>query len=139
MASAMALSDLPIGRLAPEELPDAEALVAEAGWNQVGADWRIFLERGTVYAVRADGRVIATAATLPYGGDAPGSAWCWSPRRIADAPLRRACCTAASPTSRRRTGAGARRDPGRTCGLRAAWDSGVLELHPPRPRNSAQR
>ena len=63
----MALSDLPIGRLAPEELPDAEALVAEAGWNQVGADWRIFLERGTVYAVHADGRVIATAATLPYG------------------------------------------------------------------------
>ena len=49
----MALSDLPIGRLAPEELPDAEALVAEAGWNQVGADWRIFLERGTVYAVRS--------------------------------------------------------------------------------------
>ena len=63
----MALSDLPIGRLAPEELPDAEALVAEAGWNQVGVDWRVFLERGTVYAVRAYGRVIATAATLPYG------------------------------------------------------------------------
>jgi len=80
MASAMALSDLPIGRLAPEELPDAEALAAEAGWNQVGADWRIFLERGTVYAVRSPSpagkvgagrregtRVIATAATLPYG------------------------------------------------------------------------
>ena len=49
----MALSDLPIGRLAPEELPDAEALVAEAGWNQVGADWRIFLEHGAVYAVRS--------------------------------------------------------------------------------------
>ena len=47
---------------------DAEALVAEAGWNQVAADWRIFLDLGTVYAVRADGRVIATAATLPYGG-----------------------------------------------------------------------
>jgi GNAT superfamily N-acetyltransferase len=69
MASVMAPSDLPaIGRLAAAELPDAEALVAEAGWNQVAADWRMFLEFGTVYAVRAAGRVIATAATLPYGG-----------------------------------------------------------------------
>jgi len=62
----MASSDSGIGRLAPEELPDAQALVAEAGWNQVAADWRIFLDLGTVYAVRADGRVIATAATLPF-------------------------------------------------------------------------
>src|SRR6185436_8640561 len=43
------------------------ALVAEAGWNQVAADWRIFLDFGTAYAVRSGGRVIATAATLPYG------------------------------------------------------------------------
>ena len=65
----MAPSDWPaIGRLAAAELPDAEALVAQAGWNQVAADWRIFLEFGTVYAVRAEGRVVATAATLPYGG-----------------------------------------------------------------------
>ena len=55
--------------LTPSELADAEALVREAGWNQVAADWRIFLELGTVYAARAgDGRVVATAATLPYGG-----------------------------------------------------------------------
>lgn len=59
------LSD--IGRLELSDLPDAEALVAEAGWNQVAADWRIFLDFGTVYAVRAGERVIATAATLPYG------------------------------------------------------------------------
>jgi GNAT superfamily N-acetyltransferase len=56
-----------IGRLAPSELADAEALVTEAGWNQVAADWRIFLDLGTVYAVRDGSRVIATAATLPYG------------------------------------------------------------------------
>lgn len=62
----MASSDF-IGRLAPADLADAEALVAEAGWNQIAADWRIFLDLGTAYAVRADGRVIATAATLPYG------------------------------------------------------------------------
>src|SRR4051794_38220076 len=69
MASVMVPSDWPaIGRFAISELPDAEALVAEAGWNQVAADWLIFLEFGTVYAVRAEGRVVATAATLPYGG-----------------------------------------------------------------------
>jgi GNAT superfamily N-acetyltransferase len=69
MASVMAPSDWPaIGRLAASELPDGEALVAEAGWNQVTADWLMFLEFGTVYAVRAAGRVVATAATLPYGG-----------------------------------------------------------------------
>jgi GNAT superfamily N-acetyltransferase len=69
MASVMAPSDQStIGRLAVSELSDAEALVAEAGWNQIAADWRMFLEFGTVYAVRAEGRVVATAATLPYGG-----------------------------------------------------------------------
>ena len=60
-------SETGIGRLAPAELPDAEALVAEAGWNQAAADWRIFLDCGTAYAVREHGRLIATAATLPYG------------------------------------------------------------------------
>jgi GNAT superfamily N-acetyltransferase len=68
----MALSDPALARESPltgDELGDAEALVREAGWNQVAADWRIFLELGTVYAVRTSaGRVIATAATLPYGG-----------------------------------------------------------------------
>ena len=50
-----------------EDLGDAEALVREAGWNQIAADWQIFLDLGTVYAVRTSaGRVIATAATLPY-------------------------------------------------------------------------
>ena len=81
----MALSDPEIGRLTPDRLAEAQALVTEAGWNQVTADWRIFLELGTVYAVRAPlrhspaktgvnalslgegARVIATAATLPYG------------------------------------------------------------------------
>ncbi len=64
----MAISDLEIGRLALADLADAEAMVAEAGWNQIAADWRIFLDFGTTYAVRSGGRVIATAATLPYGG-----------------------------------------------------------------------
>jgi GNAT superfamily N-acetyltransferase len=67
----MALSEPVLATESPltaADLPTAEALVAEAGWNQIAADWRIFLECGTVYAVRSSaGRVIATAATLPYG------------------------------------------------------------------------
>jgi GNAT superfamily N-acetyltransferase len=53
--------------LSPAELPDAEALVREAGWNQIAADWEIFRALGTVHAARDGGRVVATAATLPYG------------------------------------------------------------------------
>jgi GNAT superfamily N-acetyltransferase len=54
--------------LRPDEIDGAEALVRDAGWNQIAADWRIFLELGHVYAVRTStGRVVATAATLPYG------------------------------------------------------------------------
>jgi GNAT superfamily N-acetyltransferase len=68
----MARSDPSLSHESPltvAELDDAAALVAEAGWNQVAADWRIFLDFGTVYAVRnSASRVIATAATLSYGG-----------------------------------------------------------------------
>jgi GNAT superfamily N-acetyltransferase len=53
--------------LRPSEIADAQALVAEAGWNQTHADWQVFLDCGQVQAFRVDGRVIATAATLPYG------------------------------------------------------------------------
>lgn len=49
------------------DFPDAEALVRAAGWNQVTADWEIFRKLGTVFVARDNGRVIATAATLPYG------------------------------------------------------------------------
>ncbi len=64
----MAVSEFEIGLLRAEDLGDADALVKEAGWNQAEADWRIFLDLGTVFAIRDQGRVIATAATLPYGG-----------------------------------------------------------------------
>jgi GNAT superfamily N-acetyltransferase len=55
------------GSLTTAEIPDAEALVREAGWNQVAADWEIFRALGTVFTVRVDQRVVATAAILPYG------------------------------------------------------------------------
>jgi GNAT superfamily N-acetyltransferase len=55
--------------MSPSELADACALVAEAHWNQLAADWRMFIAQGHVYAVQtAQGRIVATAATLPHGG-----------------------------------------------------------------------
>ena len=55
--------------LSPSELDDVDALVREARWNQIAADWRVFLAHGRVYTlVTADGRIVATTATLPYGG-----------------------------------------------------------------------
>ena len=51
--------------LAASELDAACALVAEAGWNQTVADWRIFLELGTAIALRgADGRLAAAPSGL---------------------------------------------------------------------------
>jgi GNAT superfamily N-acetyltransferase len=59
----------PPAPLRPGELGDTQALVAEVGWNQTERDWRMFLEIGRVQAIRTEaGRVIATAATLPYAG-----------------------------------------------------------------------
>jgi GNAT superfamily N-acetyltransferase len=74
MTAAMAVSDrgLPPGIVArflrEDDLDAAMALSQEAGWNQIAADWRIFLELGRVIGLtRGDGRLVATAAMLPYG------------------------------------------------------------------------
>jgi GNAT superfamily N-acetyltransferase len=54
--------------LDPDRMRDVDALVREAGWNQVAADWRMFLDLGHVHAAHdGAGRIVATAATLPYG------------------------------------------------------------------------
>jgi GNAT superfamily N-acetyltransferase len=63
MASNEALAETP---LRAADLAAAQGLVAEAGWNQNAADWRVFLELGRGFAVRDGGRLAATAATLPY-------------------------------------------------------------------------
>jgi GNAT superfamily N-acetyltransferase len=48
-------------------LPGCLALSAEAGWNQVEADWRLMLALGRGLGVStADGRLVATAIILPY-------------------------------------------------------------------------
>ncbi len=49
-----------------DDLAAAQGLVAEAGWNQNAADWRVFLELGQGFSVRDGERLAATAATLPY-------------------------------------------------------------------------
>jgi len=54
--------------LAAADLPAACALSAEPGWNQIDADWRLFLELGRTFLLLRDGKPIATAATLPYAG-----------------------------------------------------------------------
>jgi GNAT superfamily N-acetyltransferase len=58
-----------IRSLEPADHEAALALVAEAGWNQVAADWRLFTELGEAFAIGdGAGRLIATAAVLPATG-----------------------------------------------------------------------
>jgi GNAT superfamily N-acetyltransferase len=65
----MASSDGLIRRpLALSDIDSGGALVAEAGWNQVAADWRLMLERGEGIAVAsAERSVVATALTHRLG------------------------------------------------------------------------
>jgi GNAT superfamily N-acetyltransferase len=53
--------------LSASGLDDACALVREAGWNQLAADWNVFIDHGRVYALETPAdRIVATTATLPY-------------------------------------------------------------------------
>jgi GNAT superfamily N-acetyltransferase len=51
------------------DIPDALRLKDLAGWNQVAADWQLFLEiaPGGAFALEKGGRVIATSTAVPYG------------------------------------------------------------------------
>lgn len=54
--------------LTADNAPAAVPLSAEAGWNQVEADWRFMIERGSAFGVDgADGGLIASALVLPLG------------------------------------------------------------------------
>ena len=54
--------------LAPEHADALVALSAEAGWNQVAADWRFMLESGRgVGMADESGKWVASALTLPLG------------------------------------------------------------------------
>jgi len=47
---------------------DALLLSDEAHWNQTAADWAVFMTHGECYGIRADGRLVASAAILPFVG-----------------------------------------------------------------------
>jgi GNAT superfamily N-acetyltransferase len=70
----MASSDVAaIERLGSADANGGQALSAAAGWNQTHDDWRLFLERGHAFGCRDEvGRLVATAAALPYDG---GAGW----------------------------------------------------------------
>jgi GNAT superfamily N-acetyltransferase len=63
MASTEGLAE---SALPAADLAGAQALVAQAGWNQNAEDWKIFLELGSALAIKDHGRLAATAAMLPY-------------------------------------------------------------------------
>src|SRR5215213_194632 len=68
-----ATDHLAIVTLGADDARGGLVLSEEAQWNQNEADWRFFLTSGTVFGVRdGDGRLIATAALLPY---ASNNAW----------------------------------------------------------------
>jgi GNAT superfamily N-acetyltransferase len=53
--------------LSTADLEAAQRLVAAAGWNQTLSDWQMFLEDGRIFGCKDEsGRVVATAATMPY-------------------------------------------------------------------------
>lgn len=54
--------------LGAADLDEALLLSDEARWNQTAEDWRIFLDHGEGYGIRASGRLVASAAILPFGG-----------------------------------------------------------------------
>lgn len=55
-------------RLTEDDAADALPLSAEAGWNQTIEDWRLFIVHGATFGIRDGGRLVATAAALPYQG-----------------------------------------------------------------------
>ena len=50
------------------DMADALLLSDEARWNQTAADWAVFIDHGECFGFRAGGRLVASAAILPYGG-----------------------------------------------------------------------
>jgi GNAT superfamily N-acetyltransferase len=67
-----AIEHLAIVILGADAAREGLLLSAEAHWNQNEADWRFFLSKGTVFGIRDDDHLIATAALLPYTLD---NAW----------------------------------------------------------------
>ena len=66
----MAASEaLAIERIGAGDVASGLALSDAAGWNQTAADWAFFIAEGNAIGVRDDaGRLVASAAALPYDG-----------------------------------------------------------------------
>ena len=68
-----------ITELEADAVAQAATLTAEADWNQTMEDWAFVVGHGVVYGARdAAGRLIATAALVPYssaGAGQPDCAW----------------------------------------------------------------
>lgn len=59
-------------------LAELQQLVVDSHWNQLPADWTLFLSLGAVYATHDNGRIVASGAVLPMGpsaGAAAGVSW----------------------------------------------------------------
>lgn len=66
------VKELTTRRLTPADIPQGVALTADAGWNQIDADWRMMLALGDGLGfVAGDGTLVATAIVLPYPEPAP--------------------------------------------------------------------
>lgn len=64
-----ASADVSIRKMTPLDIGAGMSLCRASGWNQTARDWQMFLTaspRGALVA-EADGEVIGTVATLPYG------------------------------------------------------------------------
>lgn len=55
--------------LSIDHVEQAMELSAEAGWNQLPADWLLFLTHGNVFGLFDGNVLVATAAIMPYGDD----------------------------------------------------------------------
>jgi GNAT superfamily N-acetyltransferase len=58
----------PVLRLQPGDAEGVWPLSVEAGWNQIGSDWRLMISAGSAFGIQdAAGRWIASALALPLG------------------------------------------------------------------------
>src|ERR1043165_4750237 len=65
------MTRLTLRYLTAADIPFADSLRANAGWNQTPADWQRFIElspRGCLLA-ECEGRPVATATTVTYGSE----------------------------------------------------------------------
>ena len=53
--------------LTADDIAGCMALSRAANWNQIPEDWRLVLDVGRARGAVADGRIVASAAVMPYG------------------------------------------------------------------------